>query len=150
MTLLTRDVARTIPPLYSQDDEDDPMLVTKFFLPGTRWSWFVIEGAMAHPRGCGWGEACDHRSLASWFEHEENDAIFFGYVHGAAALDDEFGYFRLSELEAIRVEVPIAGALLPPIEAERLSAWSSSPDSAKLRVERDLDWSPCHVSEVRS
>lgn len=119
MNLLTEAVARTIPPLYSHEDDRDPPLVVKFFLPGTRWTWFVIEGATAHPGGCGWGEGCDHRSLASWFDHPENDALFFGYVQGA---DDELGYFRLSELASIR-----------------------SP----FAVERDLHWQPCPLSEVK-
>lgn len=120
MKLLTADLARTIPPLYSQEDEPDPLIVAKFFLPGSSWTWYVTEGAMAHPGGCGWGEGCDHRSLASWFDHPENDAIFFGLVVGT---DEELGYFRLSELSSIRTP---------------------------FHVERDLYWTPRPLSEVRS
>jgi hypothetical protein len=47
----------------------------KFFMPGTRWTWWVTEG---EPRG--------------------NDFLFFGFVNG---LEDEFGSFCLSELESV-------------------------------------------------
>ncbi len=52
------------------------MVYARFFLPGTRWNWYVIEG-----------------------EPDGTDYLFFGFVNGR---EDEFGHFRLSELEAIR------------------------------------------------
>jgi hypothetical protein len=124
MSLLTPASARTVPPLYTSEDEPDPMVVLKFFLPGTRWTWFVIEGALEDPDGCGWGEGCDHTSLTTWVEHPENDALFFGYVRSGLGPDcDELGFFRLSELASL---------------------------ATPFHVERDLYFTPCRLSEVRS
>jgi hypothetical protein len=74
--LLTDELSARLPPLYSQEAEPDPKVICRFFLPGTRWSWYVTEGS-----------------------EREGDFLFFGFVVG---LDSEFGYFLLSELEAVR------------------------------------------------
>ena len=66
MTLLTAELRKRIPPLYSQQSEADPMVYAKFFLPGTGWTWYVTEGS---PEG--------------------EDFIFFGYVIG---LEKEWGW----------------------------------------------------------
>lgn len=76
MPLLTDELRTRLPPLYSQEAADDPIVYAKFFLPGTRWTWYLIEG---EPQG--------------------NDFLFFGFVRGQ---EDEFGYFLLSELESLR------------------------------------------------
>jgi len=86
MQLLTDELKGRLPPLYSQEAEADPIVQAKFFLPGTRWTWWVTEG---EPRG--------------------EDFLFFGFVNG---LDDEFGYFCLSELTSAR------GPLGLPIECD--------------------------------
>ena len=76
MKLLTDELRARLPPLYSQEAESEPVVYAKFFLPGTRWSWYVTEGS-----------------------EQEGNFLFFGFVVG---LDSEFGYFLLSELEAVR------------------------------------------------
>ena len=76
MELLTEELRARLPPLYSQEAEEEPMVYAKFFLPGTGWTWYVTEG----------GE-------------QEEDFLFFGFVVG---LESEFGYFLLSELESVR------------------------------------------------
>lgn len=76
MRLLTEELRRRLPRIYSQQDEADPMVYTKFFLPGSGWTWYVTEG-----------------------EEREGDFLFFGFVVG---LESEFGYFLLSELESVR------------------------------------------------
>jgi hypothetical protein len=75
MELLTEELRARLPPLYSQEAEEEPMVYAKFFLPGTGWTWYVTEG----------GE-------------RDGDFLFFGFVVG---LDSEFGYFLLSELESV-------------------------------------------------
>jgi hypothetical protein len=72
--LLPDELRARLPPLYSQEAEADPMVYAKFFLPGTQWTWYVIEG-----------------------EAKGEDFLFFGFVVG---LEAEFGYFVLSELES--------------------------------------------------
>ena len=76
MELLPDDLKIRLPPLLSQEAADEPIVYARYFLPGTRWSWFVLEG-----------------------EPEEVDFLFFGFVVG---LESEFGYFLLSELESVR------------------------------------------------
>lgn len=66
-----------IPNLYSQEDEADPVVVTKFFTPDSNWTWYVIEGE----------------------ERDDGDWLFFGYVEGFCG---ELGYFTLSQLESVK------------------------------------------------
>ena len=73
MMLLTQELRKTLPALYSQENETNPVIQVKFFLPASKWTWYGIE-----------------------FDGED---LFFGYVDGEFP---ELGYFRLSELEEIR------------------------------------------------
>jgi len=75
MKLLTKEIEKRIPPLYSQENNPDPTCVVKFFTPWTSWTWFVIEGA-----------------------RDGDDWRFFGWVEG---FDKELGYFGLKELSDI-------------------------------------------------
>lgn len=75
MSLLPEALRAKLPKLYSQDGNCNPTIHLKFFLPGTIWTWYVAEG-----------------------EVQEDDYLFFGYVVGP---DSEWGYFLLSELEAV-------------------------------------------------
>ncbi len=58
-----------LPALYSQEQEEDPLVLCKFFTPDSHWTWYALE-----------------------FDGED---LFFGWVVG---LEKELGYFRLSEL----------------------------------------------------
>jgi hypothetical protein len=82
MELLTEELRGRLPPLYSQEAEEEPMVYAKFFLPGTGWTWYVTEG----------GE-------------QEGDFLFFGFVVG---LESEFRYFLLSELESVHSPLGLA------------------------------------------
>jgi hypothetical protein len=73
MQLLTDELRKKLPPLYATEGESDPLVVAKFFLPATEWTWYAIE-----------------------FDGKD---IFFGYVVGHYP---EPGYFSLHELEAVR------------------------------------------------
>ena len=44
MGLLTDDLRACLPPLYSQEAEDNPIVYAKLFLPGTSLTWYVLEG----------------------------------------------------------------------------------------------------------
>jgi Protein of unknown function (DUF2958) len=76
MKLLTDELRASLPPLYAQENEKDPMIHLKFFTPWTGWTWYITEGS---PEG--------------------DDFIFFGYVIG---LEKEWGYTSLRELESVR------------------------------------------------
>jgi hypothetical protein len=93
MKLLSQELRKKLPPIRSTENQD-PMVICKFFTPWTQWTWYATE-----------------------FDGEDE---FFGMVHG---LEKEFGYFSLSELEHI-----------------------TGPGG--LKVERDLFFEPCRVSEL--
>src|SRR5256885_15462210 len=76
MQLLTQELRASLPPLYAQEGNTNPIVHGKFFTPDSNWTWFVTEGSV-----------------------EEDDFIFFGYVIGFA---EEWGHFALSELESAR------------------------------------------------
>jgi Protein of unknown function (DUF2958) len=97
MELLTAEVRCRLPPLYSQENESDPVVHVKFFTPDLNWTWWATEGS---PQG--------------------EDFLFFGYVQG---LEEEWGFFLLSELKDVRGRVG-------------------------LPVERDLYFEPGRFSEV--
>ena len=77
MELLTQELREQLPPLYSQENEADPMVICKFFHPLSTMTWYAIEG-----------------------QPEGDDYIFFGWVH---ADFPELGYFSLSEMESVKV-----------------------------------------------
>lgn len=67
--LLPKYVLEKLPKLYSQENNEDPMVQVKFFYPDLNWTWYAIE-----------------------FDGEDT---FFGLVDGE---EKELGYFSLSEL----------------------------------------------------
>jgi hypothetical protein len=73
MKLLTKEVAHKIPPLYTTEGDNDPLVQCRFFAPWSHWTWYVIE--------------------------YDGDDLFFGWVDGDFP---ELGYFRKSELEEVR------------------------------------------------
>ena len=73
MKLITEELRKALPALYSQENEKDPMVVCKFFAVWTSWKWYGIE-----------------------FDGKDT---FFGYVAGDYP---ELGYFSLSELQNLK------------------------------------------------
>ncbi len=59
MKLLPEELRRHLPPLYSQENTEDPTVHAKFFTPDSNWTWFATEGSQ-----------------------DEDDFRFFGYVIG--------------------------------------------------------------------
>src|SRR5437667_3413628 len=76
MELFPNELRTHLPPLYSQEQEKDPMVSVKFFHPNSHWTWYATEGSQ-----------------------EGDDFIFFGWVYGDFP---ELGYFSLAELEAFQ------------------------------------------------
>ena len=70
---MTIELREKLPPLYSQEHEEDPLVICTFFTPDSNWTWYALE-----------------------FDGED---LFFGWVVG---FEKEFGYFRLSELGQAR------------------------------------------------
>ncbi len=73
MQLLTKEITTKLPALYTQENEEDPMVICKFFAVWSNWTWYGIEF--------------------------DGGDLFFGYVSGHEA---ELGYFRLSELQGLK------------------------------------------------
>ena len=43
MKLITDEIKKTLPPLYSQEHNPEPQAVLKFFTPWSNWTWYAIE-----------------------------------------------------------------------------------------------------------
>ena len=69
---------------FENEGESNPTFVARFYVPNTRFNWFVVEG---EPSG--------------------DDYVFFGYVELIQKEFDEFGYFALSELEELQSEIGV-------------------------------------------
>ncbi len=101
MKLLTEELKKKIPALYSQENEKDPEVICKFFDPAGSWTWYVIEGSPV-----------DKDGLYDT-DNEKVDFLFFGYVVGH---EPELGYFSLKELLTAKQGLKSIRAL--PIERD--------------------------------
>jgi hypothetical protein len=43
MKLLTEELKKQLPPLGSQDEVKDPLIIVKFFCPWSHWTWYGYE-----------------------------------------------------------------------------------------------------------
>ena len=74
MKLLTAEIRKKLPPLYSQDDLGGKAVAhLKMFTPSAGWTWYATE--------------------------YDGEDTFFGLVDGH---EKELGYFSLSELQKVR------------------------------------------------
>ena len=76
MKLLTKEILKRLPKLYSQEDIEDPIVQVKYFDPCGSFTWYATE-----------------------FDGED---IFFGKVVSHLCPEGELGYFSLSELKSIK------------------------------------------------
>jgi hypothetical protein len=76
MELLPTELRARLPPRYSQEADDEPIIYAHYFLPETASSWYVCEG-----------------------QPEGEEYLFFGFV---TFPDADFQCFLLSELQALR------------------------------------------------
>ena len=76
MSLLPKEIEEILPPLYSTENENDPIVHVRFYHPFTnpKWEWFLTE-------------------------YSKEEKLCFGLVSGN--VDAELGYFSLFELETI-------------------------------------------------
>src|SRR5207248_9087220 len=88
MELLPEEVRKQLPPLYSQERVEDPMVICKFFHPLSHWTWYAYEGSPVDENG--------------YYDtdKEKVDFLFFGWVYGDFP---ELGYFSLNEMQAVQV-----------------------------------------------
>lgn len=83
MTLVTKEFEESFVdyPLYSQEAEEDPIVIAKLHIPNTEICWYLLE-------------------------YDPNDKIAYCFVTGLGC--DEFGYVSLVELESIKLANGIA------------------------------------------
>ncbi|MCP4611776.1 MAG: DUF2958 domain-containing protein, partial [Planctomycetes bacterium] len=98
MKLLTEEIRKKLPPLYSQDGKGGKVVASiKFFTPDSGFTWWITEGSPIKDES-----------------GNEVDFHFFGLVEGQFK---ELGYVSLKELEEVR------GPMGLPIEREVLNRW---------------------------
>jgi hypothetical protein len=78
MKLLTKELRKKLPSMFATQNQKDPMVICKFFDPGSHWTWYAIE-----------------------FDGKDT---FFGYVVGDCP---ELGCFSLSELEKLKAPLSV-------------------------------------------
>ena len=81
MELMTEELKKQLPALYSQENEADPMVICKFFDPCGSFTWFIIE-----------------------FDGED---LLFCKVYSHLCPEGELGYVSLAELQAIKGRLDI-------------------------------------------
>lgn len=117
--LLTKEVAKLVPPLHSGDRIPVAQKVCplKFFGPG-RWTWYVTEASPVTP------DDGPPVSLASVDVRFIGDVEFFGYVVSGLGPDcDEWGPFFLSELRTLRFPLKVGGTVIGRAPVERDAFW---------------------------
>jgi len=93
MKLLTKEICRRLPALYSQDGKgEDAIAQVKFFCPWSIGTWYASEASAHLPGG-------REVALVDVPEGAEVEIIFFGV---AVLQERELGYFALSELQSVR------------------------------------------------
>lgn len=88
MKLLTEALKKQLPPLYSQQKEQDPLVICKFFHPLSSLTWYAIEGSPVDEDGM------------YDTDKEKVDFLFFGWVYSDFP---ELGYFSLNEMQQVKV-----------------------------------------------
>lgn len=72
--LINKDLEKIIPPLYSQEHNDNPIAYARFYVPFTSWQWYILE-------------------------YSKEESILYGLVYG---FEKEYGYISLEELELVQ------------------------------------------------
>ncbi len=77
MKLLTKELEKRFAEVGCQSEENDPLIVAKFFNPQGAGTWYATE-----------------------YDPERRE--FYGFVSIFGDINDEWGYFSLAELETYR------------------------------------------------
>ena len=128
MKLITKEIESLFKKLGRQEKLDDPIVVAKFFNPTGAGTWYATELIYLIKRTDEDGESetleVEASKIDEFKDYEVVDMLFFGYVSIHGDFCDEWGYFRLSELESVKC---------PPFG---------------MGIERDLYFDPKPISKV--
>ncbi len=97
--LLSHEQLQLIPNLYETENQEEKICYVKLFLPNSNWTWYIIE-----------------------INKQDNNTCF-GFVDG---LEQELGYFSLSELESISDSYGLKAELDSSFKATKLSKIKAS------------------------
>lgn len=75
MRLMTAELEKRFAQVGSQEEVKDPVIVAKFFNPIGAGTWYATE-------------------------YDSENKMFFGYVSIFGGIEDEWGYFSITELES--------------------------------------------------
>lgn len=116
MKLLTESLKKEFEqkfPLYSQDGKGkEAKAVCKFFNPAGIGTWYATEGGQT----------------------EDGDFLFFGYI---CLMEQEWGYWTLSQLEEIQIPVTIEGIGAGSISIERDINFPIGEKTVKQALQED-------------
>ena len=90
MELLPNEIRRSLPALYSQKSNPDPVAQIRFFFPLTDCVWYATEGSPLDATGAVIADEAD--------QEREADFLLFGLV---TMSEMELGYFSLRDLSAV-------------------------------------------------
>ena len=128
MRLITKEIESLFKKIGRQEKVDDPIVVAKFFNPTGPGTWYATELIYLIKRRDEGEEQeileVEASKIDQFKEYEVVDKMFFGYVSIFGDHNDEWGYFRLSELESVKC---------PPFG---------------IGIERDLYFEPKPISKV--
>ena len=77
MKLLTQELLERFQQVGRQEENQDPLVIAKFFNPTGAGTWYATE-------------------------YNPSDKTFYGYVSIFGDWNDEWGYFSLTELESLK------------------------------------------------
>lgn len=128
MRLITKQIESLFKKFGSQEKVDDPVVVVKFFNPTGVGTWYATELIYVISRREENNEPemfeIEASKIDQFKDYEVVDMLFFGYVSIHGDFCDEWGYFRMSELESVKC---------PPFG---------------MGIERDLYFEPKPISKV--
>ena len=128
MRLITKQIESLFKKIGNQEKVDDPTVVVKFFNPSGSGTWYATELIYVINRKYKNKEPeileVEASKIDQSKDYEVVDMMFFGYVSIFGDHNDEYGYFRLSELESVKC---------PPFG---------------MGIERDLYFDPKPISKV--
>ncbi len=128
MRLITKQIESLFKKIGKQERADDPIVVVKFFNPTGPGTWYATELIYVIKSKDENKEPeileVEGSKIDQFKGYEVVDMLFFGYVSIFGDHNDEWGYFKLSELESLKC---------PPFG---------------MGIERDLYFNPKPISKV--
>lgn len=93
MNILSHEAVQNLPPLYSQEQVDDPIVPCRFYHPYSDWYWYPYEADL-------------------------QQGLFFGFVRG---FEGELGYFSVLEFKDVEEQTGVSFRVDPTFTPMKLS-----------------------------